>query len=171
MQKIFTLKSGTEVPVRFNGATVEYNVCDTFAEAEQKYGAANAIKIFQQAESLLIQKDVKDLANDDGVTLETLRGRPATFGERTKARELRQRDPNATPKSASSGKIKAVTAQAAVADEMIERLRAINPELAAEYEAKINAAKALAVGAAPSATPTDAAPSATKPAPRKGSNK
>ena len=137
MEKIFTLKKGTEVADRFDGLTIPYIEADNLDHARTLAGSdENLVAIFNQAYRLNLQKDVKAHANAEDATAEGLRERAATY----KPPVIKTRDPNAEPKSDSSGVIKAAKAKASVLDELL----AANPELAAQYAdrlANLNVAK------------------------------
>lgn len=161
MEKLFTLKKGTEVADRFDGLTVPYVEADNLEHAKQLAGSeANVVAIFNQAWRLNVQKDVKSIAQKDDTTPEMLRARPAAYKPET----VKVRDPNAEPKSASSGVIREAKSKASILDELL----ASNPDLRARYADRLAAAKSAPTngnGAAATATaaPAQAAPvTATK---------
>lgn len=165
MEKLFTLKKGTEVAERFDGLTVPYVEADSLDHAKQLAGSeANVVAIFNQAWRLNVQKDVKSIAMKDDTTPEMLRARPKNYKPET----VKVRDPNAEPKSASSGVIREAKAKASVLDELL----ANNPELRAKYADRLASAKAAPAasnGAEGKSTATaTAAPAATA---TKGSTK
>lgn len=150
MEKLFTLKKGTEVADRFDGLTIPYIEADNLAHAiTLANGEANLVAIFNQAYRLNLQKDVKSIATKDESTADTLRQRARDYKPET----VKVRDPNAEPKSASSGVIREAKAKASVLDELL----AANPELRAKYADRLATAKAAPTNGATN----DAAPAAT----------
>lgn len=153
----FTLKTGTEVAERFNGATIPYRIASTIEDVTALAGSTeNVVHMFNRAYALDLQKDVKTIANADESTLDTLRERAAGY----KVGELRPRYmSDGTPRKVSSGKVKVATEKASVLDEIL----AANPDLRndprfAERLAKLNAA----VAAAPAPVAKSDAPAVAK---------
>lgn len=72
IERIFTLKKGVEVPAQFDGVTIPFQVPGSNAEMIALAGD-NAYLVFTEAYALRVQKDVKDEANEEGATVETLR--------------------------------------------------------------------------------------------------
>ena len=126
MEKLFTLKKGTEIADRFDGVTIPYVEADNLDHARTLAGSdENLVAIFNQAYRLNVQKHVKAIALKDDTTVEMLRERAATY----KPESIRVRDPNATPKQ-SSGAIKEAKAKASALDALTQ-----NPEFAAQIAA------------------------------------
>lgn len=132
MERIFTLKKGTEVADRFDGLTIPYVEADNLTHAQELAGGeGNLVAIFNQAYRLNLQKSVKSIATKEDTTAETLRAAARDY----KPEAIRVRDPNAEPKSKSSGEVKKAKAKASLLDELL----ASNPELAAKYQERLAA--------------------------------
>lgn len=130
MEKLFTLKKGTEVADRFDGLTIPYVEADSVEHAKTLAGSdENLVAIFNQAYRLNLQKDVKSIALKDDTTADGLRKRAQEY----KPESIRVRDPNAEPKGKSSGIVKAAKAKASLLDELL----ASNPELAEKYAERL----------------------------------
>jgi hypothetical protein len=71
-ERIFILKKGVEVPAQFDGVTIPFQVPANNADMLAVAGE-NAYLVFNEAYALRVQKDVKDEANEEGATIETLR--------------------------------------------------------------------------------------------------
>jgi len=141
MEKLFTLKKGTEIADRFDGLTIPYTEADDLQHAIRlANGEKNLVAIFNQAYRLNLQKDVKSIALKDDTTAEALRARARDF----LPEDVKVRDPNAEPKSKASGEIKKAKAKASLLDEIL----ASNPELAAKYAERAAAVAAQATPAA-----------------------
>jgi hypothetical protein len=157
MEKLFTLKKGTEVADRFDGLTIPYTEADSLQHAiELANGEQNLVAIFNQAYRLNLQKDVKSIANKDDTTVEILRARASNY----KPEQVRVRDPNAEPKSASSGVVKQAKAKASVLDELLRD----NPELAAKYAERLAGLNVNTNGQNGAAAPAAATATIEKPA-------
>lgn len=149
MEKLFALKKGTEVADRFDGLTIPYIEADSLTHAiALANGEANLVAIFNQAYRLNLQKDVKSIATKDETTADMLRARARDY----KPEVVKVRDPNAEPKSASSGVIREAKAKASVLDELL----AANPELAAKYADRLANAKSVPATNGATATNDDA---------------
>lgn len=115
MERIFTLKKGTEVADRFDGLTVPYIEADDLQHAIRlANGEENLVALFNQAYRLNLQKDVKSIAQKDDTTAEILRQRAANY----KPEQIRARDPNAEPKKVS-GAVKAAKEKASLLDSIL----------------------------------------------------
>lgn len=162
---IFTMKgTGNELPAKWTGVTVPVTLpdFDDALDGVRKYsGAKNAYTLWARAERLDAQKEVKAyIQKHPDASVDEVRAFAAKRGERLRNAELKLRDPNAEPKSKSSGEIKAAKAKSS----LLDRLLAAHPELAAQYAPEL--------AAIPTAEPKVAtAPSAPAPAAAAGGKK
>lgn len=165
-QKIFTLKKGTEVPVRFDGATIPYSVPQTLDEMREVCGGNEqaVVQVFNEAYSLRLQKDVKSDSMEDGATLDGLRQTAANY----KVGQVRSRKPAGPPKTAAAQKR---AAERALLQDVLS-----DPETKRRYEEKLAQIRQQAA-AAPAETPAapaaeaPASPPAEAPAARGGQNR
>lgn len=77
-ERIFTLKKGTEVPAQFDGVTIPFQVPGN-NEDMLKLAGENAYLVFNEAYALRVQKSVKDDAQEEGATVESLRQSAADY--------------------------------------------------------------------------------------------
>lgn len=156
-ERIFTLKKGTEVPDRFDGVTVPFQVPASLDEARKvcEGDESRLVAIFNQAYALNLQKSVKDECNEDGATVDSIRAHAAAY--KPGQVKSRKADPN-KPRSFSAKK-------SDVEKEMFAEFLRNNPEAAKAYQEKVASLKATAATAAASApaaaTAAPAAPAAT----------
>lgn len=159
-EKLFALKKGTEVAVRFDGVTIPYTVPSTPEEVLAAAGSPeNMVAVFNQAHALNIQKYVKAAALDDKSTVETLRERAASF----KYGQVRERSGNGT---GGATKVRKETVEKVLGGDL---LASFTPEQRAMYEKQLAALRpqtdaATANGAATAGTTPPAAPSTPAPA-------
>lgn len=77
-ERIFTLKKGTEVPAQFDGVTIPFQVPSNNQDMLTLAGE-NAYLVFNEAYALRVQKSVKDDAQEEGATVESLRQSAADY--------------------------------------------------------------------------------------------
>lgn len=149
-ERIYTLKKGTEVPAQFDGVTIPFQVPSTLAEVQQVCNGdeKTLVAIFNQAHALNVQKDAKQVASEEGATVETIRAAAAGF----KYGQVRVRGASTGSAKPSAAKVE----QALGAD----FLAMLTPEQRAVYDARLAALKPVPKADAPATTET-AAPAAT----------
>jgi hypothetical protein len=168
IERIFTLKKGVEVPAQFDGVTIPFQIPGSNAEMLTLAGD-NAYLVFNEAYALRVQKDVKDEAQEEGATVESLRQAAADY----KIGQVRTR-------KAGSG-----DGKPRVTGNQVDRalgedfLAMLTPEQRKLYEEKKAALKAKPAtqdavasnSAAPTSTQPEAQTEAPKAAAKQGSKK
>jgi hypothetical protein len=149
LERIFTLKKGTEVPAQFDGVTIPFQVPSSAAEclAVSNGDEKVMVAIFNQAHALNVQKAVKAEALEEGQTVEGLRKVAAEH----KYGQVRVR----TGTGNGAARVKPATIGTALGDDFLATL---TPEQRAMYDAKM---AALTVKPAAPATTEGATPAAT----------
>lgn len=153
IERIFTLKKGVEVPAQFDGVTIPFQV-PASNDDMLKLAGDNAYLVFNEAYALRVQKDVKDEAQEEGATVETLRQAAADY----KIGAVRTRKAGA-----GDGKPRVTGNQVdrALGEDFLSML---TPEQRALYEAKKAALKAKpATPATDAVAANTAAPTSTQP--------
>jgi hypothetical protein len=145
LERIFTLKKGTEVPAQFDGVTIPFQVPTSAAEmlAVSNGDEKVMVAIFNQAHALNVQKAVKAEALEEGQTVDGLRKVAADH----KYGQVRVR----TGTGNGAARVKPATIGTALGDDFLATL---TPEQRAMYDAKM---AALTVKPATPAT-TETAP-------------
>lgn len=152
-ERIYTLKKGTEVPAQFDGVTVPFSIPSTLADIQTvcNNDEKTIVAIFNQAHALNIQKDAKQVAMEDGATVETIRKAAAEFKYGT----VRVRGAVSGSAKPSAAKVSAALGE--------DFLATLTPEQRALFESKMEALKAKPAAPAEAATPAAEVPANEKP--------
>lgn len=183
-EAIYTMKKGTEFPELFAGAEIKFWSPDSPTSPEDWQGflraaqeshddAVSAHAALVSAYNLDRQKELKDIANEEGMTVAGLQARAQAAEFRKSHRRLRGAGSGATRKP--SGKVKQKTELEAI-DRMIQEARAEGDEASVAFLSKrrerLDALLKQSAEAQASA-PADAGTTPTPPAeqPKKGNKK
>lgn len=154
VERIFTLKKGVDVPASFDGATVPFQVAGS-NEDMLKLAGDNAYVVFNQAYSLMLQKAVKDEAQEEGATIEGLRKFAADY----KLGQVRVRGTGS-----GARKVKPETIDNALGADFLAMLTPEQLALYNQKKAALASRPAATPAAAPAGTNAKAPAPAAKPA-------